>query len=598
MIKTGTDFKRTYNGMKDAYTADFETTGEENLRIDGRVAVMCWSLVNIKDSSIHYWGTTIDSFYDKLIEIKARKVWFHNLNFDGHFIIWDLMNRGALPPEKQEFMMPNGRFMTITYTFDTDDGGHTVEFWDSLTKYTMSVDAVSIYLGIERKKDPGLRLWDEYWNVGDIPPKEFIEYNIHDSYIMAEAMKLKYLDNRYGRTASADAFSSFRMSVRGGNKLMTSRTDDVFKNTFPTLTIEMDSKIRKSYRGGICQVNPIHTNQVLENIYVVDEKSAYPFAMSSNDLPFGYPIEVDEKPCDEYLYTVSFDASFELKKGKLPTLQERNSGKFGQPEFIRFSDEPMELNMTSVEYEGFKRRYNVHDEYNHEYIALQKKSPEEHYFKPFIEEKISKRNSAKAVGNKYDDLTAKNDMNMVYGSMALNPHFNESTVRMKPNGQLDFSHNETIGEGRYIPVACFITAYAREYLASSIEKQGIDNFVYCDTDSMHLLCEPKDITIGHELGNWEVETWNDCGKPYPRGKYLRAKTYALANEYEIIYHKKDKYGNLESELKCAGMQDDVKETIIHLDDFQLGKNYGERLRATRVPGGILLKKINYTLKEL
>ena len=73
-------------------------------------------------------------------------------------------------------------------------------------------------------------------------------------------------------------------------------------------------------------------------------------------------------------------------------------------------------------------------------------------------------------------------------------------------------------EGLYLPVGAFITAYAREKTIRtsqaikdySIQKYGIDKYIYSDTDSIHCLltieelkqfCEIDDV----ELGKWAHE---------------------------------------------------------------------------------------------
>lgn len=73
------------------YCADFETTTQLNLEIDGRVRVWLWSLVSVDDITEEYYGTTIESFLEKIGEVGADKIWFYNLRFDGSFIIWHLL---------------------------------------------------------------------------------------------------------------------------------------------------------------------------------------------------------------------------------------------------------------------------------------------------------------------------------------------------------------------------------------------------------------------------------------------------------------------------------------------------------------------------
>lgn len=77
--------------LSSTWCADFETTGKTNLEIDGRVRVWLWSLVRCSKQREEYYGTTIESFLDKITKLDVTKVWFHNLRFDGSFIVWHLL---------------------------------------------------------------------------------------------------------------------------------------------------------------------------------------------------------------------------------------------------------------------------------------------------------------------------------------------------------------------------------------------------------------------------------------------------------------------------------------------------------------------------
>ena len=65
------------------YCADFETTGKLNLEKDGRVRVWLWSLVNC-DTKEEWYGYDIQTFLDRIKELRCDKIFFHNLRFDGY----------------------------------------------------------------------------------------------------------------------------------------------------------------------------------------------------------------------------------------------------------------------------------------------------------------------------------------------------------------------------------------------------------------------------------------------------------------------------------------------------------------------------------
>ena len=64
---------------------------------------------------------------------------------------------------------------------------------------------------------------------------------------------------------------------------------------------------------------------------MLDVNSLYSSVMYEKDLPFGEPIyfEGKYKPDSVYeLYIQQFSCAFKLKKGKIPTIQIKNSFKF------------------------------------------------------------------------------------------------------------------------------------------------------------------------------------------------------------------------------------------------------------------------------
>ena len=77
------------------YCADFETTGKLNLEKDGRVRVWLWSLVNC-DTKEEWYGYDIQTFLDRIKELRCDKIFFHNLRFDGYFLLYYLAESGYI----------------------------------------------------------------------------------------------------------------------------------------------------------------------------------------------------------------------------------------------------------------------------------------------------------------------------------------------------------------------------------------------------------------------------------------------------------------------------------------------------------------------
>ena len=74
--------------MKNLYTADFETTtNEEDCR------VWAYAICEIGNPNNFIYGNNIDDFIKWCMNPKKNyKIWFHNLKFDGEYIISWLLN--------------------------------------------------------------------------------------------------------------------------------------------------------------------------------------------------------------------------------------------------------------------------------------------------------------------------------------------------------------------------------------------------------------------------------------------------------------------------------------------------------------------------
>ena len=73
------------------YVADFETTTNiEDCR------VWAWGLCEIGNISNFIYGNNISSFFEKMKELSKQQetIYFHNLKFDGEFIIYHLLKNG------------------------------------------------------------------------------------------------------------------------------------------------------------------------------------------------------------------------------------------------------------------------------------------------------------------------------------------------------------------------------------------------------------------------------------------------------------------------------------------------------------------------
>ena len=71
------------------FTADFETC----TWLDDETYVWAWACCNIEDEKINI-GNSMETFFEFIKSFHNPTFYFHNLKFDGEFIIYHLLKNG------------------------------------------------------------------------------------------------------------------------------------------------------------------------------------------------------------------------------------------------------------------------------------------------------------------------------------------------------------------------------------------------------------------------------------------------------------------------------------------------------------------------
>lgn len=402
-----------------------------------------------------------------------------------------------------------------------------------------------------------------------IATNEEIDYVMRDTEIIARVMNILYEKDMTKLTSSGDTFYLYQKHM-GSN----------FKYFFPELDIELDNYFRKSYRGGVCQVNEKYKNKILHSDFVYDVNSMYPAQMVKELLPYGQP----EYFSGEYkydikmpLYIIHINVDCKLKDGFRPTVL-LNKGFFtlSNEYLIDTNMEMIELYLTSVDFEIFKKHYEIYDI---EYVDGYKFYGSRKLFKSFIDPIYERKCNSVGAERALNKLL----LNSLYGKFATNPRHIDKVPYIDENGTLQYKVLDEIliGKTYYVAVASFITSYARKQLFEAIQ-DNYDSFIYCDTDSIHLATEAVNIDIdSKKIGAWKLETSNNL---VVTAKYIGTKAY-----YQIF---KDETNN----VKLAGCPDNVKDKI-KIEDFKYGSVFSGKLLPKMVKGGVVLIDTEFTIKE-
>lgn len=564
------------------FTADFETaTWEPN-----ETWVWAWALCDIENPDKLEVGNSIEEFFERIKKEKNPYIYFHNLKFDGEFIIYYLLKNGYEHVDSKEkrnntfstLISDMGLFYQIEVYFEVGKKARKVTFIDSLKIINQTVESMPRTFNIEENKlEIDYNLPREK---GHILTSEEEDYIKNDVVIVAKALKYLFEMSLTKMTAGSNALSEYK-EIIGLNQ---------FRNLYKPLSYEIDMDLRRAYRGGFTYLNPVYKNKSVKDGEVLDVNSLYPSVMREALLPFGEPFFYEGKYIEDKVYPLYIQrivCSFKIKKGKIPTIQIKHS-RFVDNEYLTDSGiEPVALTLTNIDLELFLEQYDVWDL---EYISGWKFKGMKGLFNTYIDKWIKVKNEATLSGNKGMRQVAKILLNSLYGKFATSldvqekiPYLENDIVKYKLGDKEE-------KEGVYLPMGAFITAYARDKTIRtsqaikdySIKKYGIDMYCYSDTDSIHTIlpidelkqfCEIDDV----KLGAWKHESH------FTRAKFIRQKTYLEEINGEI-------------QITCAGMPQRCYDQVTW-NNFKEGLTVDGKLTFTHVKGGVILKETEFTIKE-
>lgn len=578
---------------------DFETTtNPSDVRVWGSCAV------NIESGKTEFIGNNIESFFDFLKD-KNSVVYFHNLKFDGEFILFYLLTHGFKYSDRGEnntfstLITDDGVFYSITVIFERlNKKLKKVVFYDSLKKLPFKVSVISKAFELEDEK---LSIdYEADRPVSHELTEEEKHYIVNDCKIVAQALKIQMDKGLKRMTNASDALH--------GYKDMLPRD---FESWFPVLPVELDADIRQAYKGGFTWLNPKFKYKRITAGVTLDVNSLYPWTMHTKLLPYGYPMyfEGEYQKDDNYpLYIVRMRCAFELKKGHIPCIQLKNNRSYVETEYLTSSRtkkngelEIVEMTVTSVDLALIKDHYNLYCE---EYICGWKFKGAHDMFKDYIDYWMHIKETTTGAMRQL----AKLMLNSLYGRFAMNPKTRQKIPYLDENDIVKYKLSDIeYRDPVYTVMGCFITAYAREKTIRSAQSV-YDRFIYADTDSLHLTGNiiPEGLDIHPtKLGAWKHEgTFTDS-------KYIRAKTYMetmheiksdslknyakALNKYERVERNPDGVHTWNTIVTCAGMPDNVKELVTY-DNFNSGSTFTGKLMPKRFKGGIVLTPSTFTIK--
>ena len=380
-----------------------------------------------------------------------------------------------------------------------------------------------------------------------------------------------------------------------------------------------DKYFSRYYYGGVTMVNPIYKGKLLiykddknkdklikyckdnNREYIItnnreitlDVNSLYPYIMNSAPLPYGSPLVVDFPNLSnlESNYKNNFIFLFieniygKLKERKLPTIPKNKRDKLGADTLYKTLLLGDCVGMCLDEWKLINRHYDI-VQYDVTKAFIFKCATNvifSDYVKYFTELKVNSSEFINGEKNSnYDECTRQNAklmQNTLYGKYGSRPD-KDSVIKMFIDGEWKKVKKEETRERDYIYpiISSAITSYARQYMFSIIDSMDYEQFIYMDTDSIHMIenekCNLNTLTEqglidDANLGKLKHENTTYCSI------YLAPKKYAFINseDDELI-------------IKCAGLPDDAKKEITTIEQFYYGYQCESKLQAVYSIGGI------------
>ena len=560
-------------------------------------------------------------------------------------------------PFTHEVKNKDGSITKVGLCLDMFDSYKIIATGESnFNKYVNGIDEMFYKLSEEYD-------YDAYRPDGHIQTELELRYQYNDIYMLRAVIEQFYIDGlcdgvmpKNGmRTASSIAFKKLKEMTFGEDK-----TEELYNNYFEINQLTRFEGTRKrmeiaSYGGGFTHASNLYLNKHMKrNGCSLDINSSYPSQMAYKVFPYGKPVLGEygvipsineEDQC--FLIEVGFDyvkpktdkdklSIFKIGASNSVALKPIVGNISGQEYFMTnilnnevipvyhelqgsYLNANYKVVLTNVELDFWLKHYDFGtlevDDFgcvieNQELkfngleigeVLIYK--AERGKFRGFVEYFTEMKVENKKKGNIPLTNQAKLFLNSAYGKFGTKQAKTEKDLILDENGLYVFtSDNEITYEGKefYRPYASFVTAYGRLQLWNVIiNAVGVENFIYCDTDSIYCFREEKDLIkdmekIGQKvdktiLGMWDVETH--------------------FNEFKVLGQKKYMYNNIDLNkdgnqkginLKCCGLPHDARKIICNegFDAFYIGKEVTGKKQKKKVVGGNLLLDAKFKIKKI
>lgn len=611
------------------WACDFETTvwGEKLEQELGRKQdhTEVWAAADVKlydDTETVTINHSIRDFMDRFLSMKGHNIlYFHNLSFDGSFIIDFLLREGYKFYIGKDKYMSSRTFQTSIsrmgswYWIKVKLNKTIIEIRNSLKLMPSSLKAIGKSFQTKHQK---LDMeYEGYRHAYCEITKEEEQYIKNDVLVLKEALEKMFDEGHDSLTIGSCCLKEFKSFY----------TKQDYNRLFPDLReypldyetcgcYNMWEYIHKSYNGGWCFVNPKYAHQVVGEGKVYDVNSLYPSMMhskSGNRYPYGAGQYCWGAPSQELIsntnkyYFIRIRCRFKLKPHCFPWLHIRGNARYKGNENLYRSDirkngkyyryyydfdgnicdTRHEFILTCTDWELLQETYDLYDLEILDHIWFWAVDG-------LFDEYIDKYKKIKIDNKGFLRMLAKLFLNNLYGKFSMSDDSSYKEPVLIDNEVKFVYHEEHEKKVGYIAIGSAIPSYGRNFTIRHA-MANYDRFAYGDTDALHLVgTEPAEMVVEHPTNFCCWKNESDFDYAY----YERQKMYA--EHITHINHVPVEKPYLD--IKAAGMSKDAKEQFIadgyDLYDLTVGLELTSgNLKARRIHGGILLVKQSFKIRK-
>lgn len=630
------------------FASDFETTTDdpEKVQVWSAETIQIGKGVEAISENCFHQNTIHD--YMQFIRFKSAKtgnmiVYFHNLKFDGSYILDYLAKSDEyteysedvedetgsaetvlIDKETKRAKIPNMHYTytindrNVMYTITIQYGKYQVEFRDSLKILPFTLKKLAKDFELPHQK---LEMDYGHKYPGYKPNAMEMQYIENDVFVLKEAIE-KFVDliqcgNDIPMTIGSACLKDYKILIainepRDWKDLFPSqlKTDDCELEDY----IRFDEYVRRSYKGGWCYVSPrIKGRPIYGTGYVYDVNSLYPSMMHSQSgsfYPYGYGYyskgDISETEKRQYknknlYYFVHVKTEFHLKPEHVPCIQIKGNYMYNAREWLESSDVSgvpniADLYLTCVDWELIKEQYDLK---NTQIISHISYTAITGIFDSYIDKWYGLKAQATKDGNKSLRTICKLALNNLYGKFSTAADASYQVMKVNPETGAMYGETVTAYDPNkivYIPIGSAITSWARNFTIRHAQA-NYANFCYADTDSLHMTGEPEDAKMIVEHST-NLCAWK-CEHNWDSAIFAGQKRYI---EHDVKEDRQDIQPTYD--VKCCGMGKEAKSNVVEwletgrnaegnkfgLGDFKTGLVVPGNLKGHRVNGGIFLQE--------